>query len=407
MRSVAGFGLQSKLEWKNRRDTLMSTRMPSVVGALVTLTALAALTACSSSGSSTSAAQSTAGSSSTSAGATSSVVAAEKIVQQAEQVPSSINQTTPLKTAPPKGKTFIYLQCEVVQCQAIGVGIQAATKALGWNYRSIPYENSNPATLVSAMQQALQYHPVGVSFVSLPEAVWSSEIPVSKAANAVIIPYAVGPSDVNSTVPAFIGGDTDYKHYADMMANWFIASSNGTGHALVVDVPEDTTLKTFADAFSADVASGCPQCSVTTINESVPDSEDSQLISDTVSTLQKNPSIGYAITVDGPFFQGLPSALAAAGLSSRVKIGGQGGGSVNLADVKAGTEAAYTGGALASGGWLVLDAALRHLEGMPIPDGDGGLPTQLLVTGGNFAVSPSYNEPSNYASQFEKLWHIS
>jgi ribose transport system substrate-binding protein len=257
------------------------------------------------------------------------------------------------------------------------------------------------------MQQALQHRPVGVSFVSLPMAVWSSEIPAYKAAHAVIIPYAVGPSNVSDTVPAFIGGDSDYQHYASIMANWFIADSGGNGHALMVDVPEDTTLKTFADAFSADVTKGCPKCSVTTINESVADSENGQLVAATVSKLRADPSIHYAITVDGPMFQGLPSALSAAGLAGKVKIGGQGGGAVNLADVKSGTEAAYTGGALTSGGWVVVDAALRHLEGMAVPEGDGGLPTQLLTTGGNFSVTPSYDEPSDYAAQFRKLWRVS
>jgi len=330
-----------------------------------------------------------------------------KLAAAAEQVPATINQGTSLKSPPPKGKTFIYLQCEVVQCQAIGAGIQAATKAIGWNYRAISYQNANPATLVSAMQQALQYHAAGVSFVALPEAVWSSEIPAYKAAGAAIIPYAVGPSAVTSTVPAFIGGFSDYEHYASLMADWFIGDSGGSGHALLVNVPAETTLNQFAQSFSADVAKECPGCAVTTINESVADSENGQLVSATMARLQADHSIHYAITVDGPMFQGLPSALSAAGLSSSVKIAGQGGGAVNLADVKTGTEAAYTGGALTSGGWLVIDAMLRHLEGMPIADGDGGLPTQLLTTGGDFAVTPSYDEPGDYAAQFEKLWHVS
>jgi ribose transport system substrate-binding protein len=379
--------------------------------AAIAAVALAAAAACSSSASSTPAtsASGTATGAKSSSVATSAAAASQamKLAAAAEQVPATINQGTSLKSPPPKGKTFIYLQCEVVQCQAIGAGIQAATKAIGWNYRAISYQNANPATLVSAMQQALQYHAAGVSFVALPEAVWSSEIPAYKAAGAAIIPYAVGPSAVTSTVPAFIGGFSDYEHYASLMADWFIGDSGGSGHALLVNVPAETTLNQFAQSFSADVAKECPGCAVTTINESVADSENGQLVSATMARLQADHSIHYAITVDGPMFQGLPSALSAAGLSSSVKIAGQGGGAVNLADVKTGTEAAYTGGALTSGGWLVIDAMLRHLEGMPIADGDGGLPTQLLTTGGDFAVTPSYDEPGDYAAQFEKLWHVS
>jgi ribose transport system substrate-binding protein len=378
--------------------------------AMVALAAVAvAVAACSGSAGSTSATGATGAAPAASSAATSAaaVTQAKKLTAAAEQVPVSINQRTPLKSSPPPGKTFVYLQCEVVQCQAIGAGIQAATKAIGWNYRSISYQETNPASLVAAMDQALQYHAVGVSFVSLPEAVWSSEIPKFTAAGSAIIPYAVGPSQVTATVPAFVGGFSDYEHYASMIADWFIADSNGTGHALLVNVPAETTLNQFATSFAADVARQCPGCAVSTINESVADSEDNQLISTTVAKLQADRSIHYAITVDGPMFQGLPSALSAAGLSGTVKIAGQGGGAVNLANVKSGTEAAYTGGALTSGGWLVIDALLRHLEGMPVPEGDGGLPTQLLTTGGDFAVAPSYDEPSGYAAQFEKLWHVS
>jgi ribose transport system substrate-binding protein len=383
---------------------LRRTRLAAVATAV-----LAAVAACSTSSGSSSAPRAGAAAppSSSAAGSAGAVAQARKLAAAAEQVPTSINQRTPLKSPPPKGKTFVYLQCEVVQCQAIGAGIQAAAKAIGWNYRSISYQNSNPASLVAAMQQALQYHAVGVSFVALPQAVWSSEIPKFTAAGAVIIPYAVGPSQVTDTVPAFIGGYPDYEHYASLMASWFIADSNGAGHALLVNVPAETTLNQFATSFKADVTRQCPGCTVTTINESVADSENGQLVSATVARLQADRSIHYAITVDGPMFQGLPSALSAAGLAVSVKIGGQGGGAVNLTDVKSGTEAAYTGGALTSGGWLVIDATLRHLEGMPISDGDGGLPTQLLTTGGDFTVAPSYDEPSNYATQFEALWHVS
>jgi hypothetical protein len=41
---------------------------------------------------------------------------------------------------------------------------------------------------------------------------------------------------------------------------------------------------------------------------------------------------------------------------------------------------------------------------MTIPTDDGGLPTQLLVKGGQFTVSASYDVPTDYQSLFEKLW---
>ena len=98
------------------------------------------------------------------------------------------------------------------------------------------------------------------------------------------------------------------------------------------------------------------------------------------SELQQHPDINYVCSMNGSFIEGLPSQLAAAGLTGKVKIASLFGGVENLADVKAGTEAATIGTEEHYSGWLMVDAAIRHAEGMSIPDGDGGLPSQLIAS---------------------------
>ncbi len=100
---------------------------------------------------------------------------------------------------------------------------------------------------------------------------------------------------------------------------------------------------------------------------------------------------------------GLPSALAAAHL--HVKIIGEGADVTDETDIKQGTMTAFTAVALDYGMWAMMDAVLRHVEGMPNSPNEGLLPVQLLVKGENFTVSESYNQPSDYAAQMEKLWH--
>ena len=125
-----------------------------------------------------------------------------------------------------------------------------------------------------------------------------------------------------------------------------------------------------------------------------------------VSAIQKDPSIKYVVTVDGPFVTGLRSALDAAGLND-VQIAGESGDTTNLTNIKAGKESAFTALALHYGSYSMIDMVLRHLQGLNFdPDGNGGLPTQLLTKDVDFEISNSFDKPADFADQFKKLWLV-
>jgi ribose transport system substrate-binding protein len=55
----------------------------------------------------------------------------------------------------------------------------------------------------------------------------------------------------------------------------------------------------------------------------------------------------------------------------------------------------------------MIDMVLRHLQGLKFdPDGNGGLPTQLLTKDVDFEISNSYDKPTDFADQFKKLWLV-
>jgi ribose transport system substrate-binding protein len=255
------------------------------------------------------------------------------------------------------------------------------------------------------MTLALSYHPTAVGLSGLPEVVWQSEVSAYKAAGVSIVPYAVAPVTVSAPVITDIDGATDNEKYGTMLGDWAIADSGGKAHVLFVNVPSIAILSYVYAGFKTAFTENCPKCTISVENETVADATGSQLTQATVSALQRDSSLNYAVCVDGAFFDGLPSALSAAGIAGRVKIAGQAGDPVDEADLATGKTAAYTGLSATLGGWLMVDAAIRHVEGMTIPTDDGGLPTQLLVKGGQFTVSASYDEPTDYQSLFEQLWH--
>jgi hypothetical protein len=96
-------------------------------------------------------------------------------VRAASTLPTSIPGTTPLPSAPPKGKTVLFLKCEEVSCGYEGDGLKAAGAAIGWNVKVLNFQAANPATLVSALQTGLQYHPVAAFLSGVPQEAWQSE----------------------------------------------------------------------------------------------------------------------------------------------------------------------------------------------------------------------------------------
>ncbi len=338
--------------------------------------------------------------------ASAEVTAARAFAARWERPPTALGVTTPLEKAPPPGKTFVWLNCELSACTQILAGVKPAVAAAGWKLKVVQYQQANPATVITALKLALNYHPAAVALSGLPEAVWSSEIPAYRAAGVPIIDGYAGPLALSSTVIGNISGPPDGVETGQILANWFIADSGGRGHALNVRTDELPYLKTFSDAFQATVQKDCKACTVANLDMSVADATGGQVNSAIVADLQRNPSINYVIATEGPFIDGLPAALASAGLSGKVKIAGENGDVENLSDVKNGTEAAFTGASLHIGGWQYVDLAIRHAEGMKFDPYDGTQPKQLLTRSVSFTPAADYDQPADFEQLFRKLWKV-
>ena len=367
--------------------------------------ALLIAAACSSSPASSSPASSASTPSGTTSASSTAVATAEATAKQYEALPTTIPQTTPLTHPVAKGKTFVDLECENTQCHDIATGVQAAGKAIGWNVKLINYNDTQPATLTAAFQQALQYHPVGVSLTGTSPALWSGVLPEYKQAGIPIIPASVGPIQVQAPVAATVDGAGAYTVPAKAIADWFIAQSNASGHVLLIDIPSFPVLKETATAVSAEIAAQCPNCKVSDFDATIAQVDANGVVSAAVSQLQRDPSIKYVISTDGVFISGLASAAKAAGISG-LQIGSTIGGITNEQDILAGSESATLPWPGVIEGWDIIDAAARVSEGMSVPDGDGNTAIQLLVKGNFTTPQESLLAPADYPAEFEKLWLV-
>jgi ribose transport system substrate-binding protein len=370
--------------------------------AIVLGAALAAVTlaACSSGKTASTTQNQSAGQATSSA----SVSAAKTAVAGYEQVPTSLGLPS-LTSKAPTGKTIVFINGGTTQTNQNALGIQAAAAAAGWKYREITDDQSDASSVLAAFKQALQYHPYAVSTTGSPYSQFASVLPAYAKAGAIILPV-YGAYPVSSTLPANIVGDASFTTAGKMLAAWVTADSGGTGDVLLVGTDAFPSLAELRVGFQSELAQGCPGCKVTTIQLTVAQALGNQGNPVVVNALRRNPDIKYVVGVDGAFLTGLSSSLSSAGLQGKVKIATGFGDVANETAIKAGNESVTTGNPSLLAGWLTVDAALRHLEGMPYPAGYGALPNELLTSTDTWSVGTSYNEPADYATLFEQLWKI-
>ncbi|HEX3960785.1 MAG TPA: hypothetical protein VHZ03_29890 [Trebonia sp.] len=373
----------------------------------VGVVALAACSSASGSGSS-----SAAGSSSTSAsgaGATSPVAlaAAKSAVQAATTIPTSIPETQSLPSAPPKGKTVLFLQCEQAECGLEGQGLQAAAKAIGWTVKILNFQAANPATLVTALQQGLQYHPVAAFFSGVPQEAWQSEQKPYAAAGAVIVDNFNGVAPTGTGVIAGRGYAASNGPMGTLLADEQIADSNGApAKSLIVSVPSYPVFGPMVTAYKAEIAKDCSGCQVTEVDATLPQLLGGQLIPAIVSAAKRVSGLQYIVSVNGEFTGQLPQALQAAGLGGKFKIISGSGVSADQQNVVNGTQLATVSSPYILGGWQDMDMAIRWVMHLPIPAGDNTVPWVLLTKANIGSPEDSFDRPTDYASQFEKLWDV-
>jgi ribose transport system substrate-binding protein len=335
------------------------------------------------------------------------VAQAQSQVTKWMTVPKTIPQDAPLPRRAPKGKSIAFLTDTLPATVQENDGVEAAARAIGWKFYSISIDPNNPSSYVTGLQNALTHHPTIVSMPGeAPADLPASILKTYKQAHVPIVFASTSPVKTSHWILGTPNGAPYNVLSGNVISDWFIANSKGTGQALFVNVPIFPILKSVQTGFDQPIAKQCPKCVVKTINVSFPEIQSGTVVSDVVSTLKSNPNLNYVIFDLGNFADGLPSALAAAGLS-KVKVAGVGMDTEGAAALGTKTEAAWTGQSFYYVGYSIVDTALRWLEGVKFPSAglDTLSPTQLL-TSANIGKVSNWNQPVNSLAQFEKLWKV-
>jgi ribose transport system substrate-binding protein len=398
-------------------------RRPLAAALSLTAVALLAVAACSSSAGSSSpaAAPASTGADSTGAastgaasaaatsasGGSSAAVAAAKAATAAESMPTAIPVTQALSSPPPKGKTVLFMQCEEVECSYEGTGMKAAAASIGWNVKILNYQAANPATLVSALQTGLQYHPVAAFFSGVPQEAWASEQKAYAAAGAYLVDTFLPAVPTGVAIAPGRAYGADMTALGTVLADEQIADSGGApADSLLVNVPTYPVFGPLVTAYDAVIAKDCPTCKVTDVNVTLPQMLAGSLNQAVVSAAKRDSGVKYIVSSNGSFTDTLPEALKAAGLAGQVKLISGQGVSSDQQNVLNGSQLATVSSPLTLSGWQDVDIAIRLVMHQPIPAGDGVVPWVLLTKSNIGSPSDSYDRPADYPAQFEKLWDV-
>lgn len=334
------------------------------------------------------------------------VVTAQRIVLH-YQNPNPVITLPPLSAKPPTGKSLDFITCPVAVCIQIQDGVQAAAAKLGWTVNVIE-GGQTPSAWISAMDQAVQNPGDAVLGIGLlPNTSITSELTALAAKNVPWIPVA-SPSPVGQQDElASFNDPASTAVSGKLMADWIVANSKGNAHVVFYWDPIFSTLLGAKADFSAEMNRLCPKCSVniqtTSFTSGVGTTDPGQV----VSYLQAHPSTNYIAWSGGDFIVGVPQAIAAAGLSKKVKIVTRAADIINMKDMAAGRESAGVTAESSEIGWRMVDVAARYFLGDSTDCCTSPIGTVHILTKSD--LPHNLNVPwtvPHYQTYFLSAWHL-
>jgi ribose transport system substrate-binding protein len=370
------------------------------------------LAACSSSKSSAGGAANSGGSttgSTTSSGTSSSsgdsgVQEAVSLVAGYSKPASSIPITQPVQGTVPTGKTVAIMVCGQPACDINFTYMTEAAKALGWNtkqYVAGPTPDKNKA----AWDLVVQQQPDAVISIGFPQALWAQDSKKLAAKGIPVVECCTADTTGNGVIFVENGPEAGTQGGKEQ-ADWVVADSKGKANAVYLNIPAFPILGVQAAGFKSELARLCPSCKYNQLDLNVADVGTPAEKQAIVGYLQSHPDVNYIAAGDDDSFQGVPAALSAAGLGSKLKAIGLAPSTANLNYIVNGqVEEATIGFPNPEISWASVDALARYFTKTPLAPVAGVVMPRLILTKDNISDPNTIpvSTPS-YQQDFLKLW---
>jgi ribose transport system substrate-binding protein len=331
--------------------------------------------------------------------------AAALLAEQTEN-PSSVGPDTPLAQPPEPAKQIINLTIPFPTAKRQSDAMVQAADILGWEYTAID-AGTTPSAAVSAFEAALAREPDAITYGGYPNGLLAEQLRKAKSLGVAVVSNFTGEGTTEGLL-AEIGGVDQLAVYGKM-ASAYVASKAPEGSSVVtVSVSAYPIFEGYIQGFEDGLSEWCPDCKNETLDQQ-PSDIGTKMPANIVAYLQRHPDVKWVNLANGDFAQGLSGALATAGLKD-VQIMGNIPSPANLANLEAGTEAAWVGHSPGILGWREMDVLARHFAGEDISAAAAApLPTQIITRDNVaeiIAEDGFYMGVDDYAEQFKELWKL-
>lgn len=328
---------------------------------------------------------------------------AEEFLQSAAERPTSIGISEPIQGEIPKGKTVAFMTCSLPSCTEIATIAEDAAEALGWKLTKINI-GVTPETVKAGYAQAVKMEPDAVMGTGFGPEIFGPELQKLVDLDIPVLLASVAVKDPRVTA-TFMDADSN-KNGGALQAAWVIAKYGSNAHALVIDVPDLTTVHAWYQGFVAEYKRLCPDCelgesSIATADVGTPK------VSTLVSTyVQSHPQTNTIQMATSNIALGLPAALRNLDYDGSIGV-------LNADDAV--REYMRNGDVTVSNAidwpttvWKMFDTVARIQVGQPIDPALEAPEVNWLYEADEIPEGSGYRTPlvKDYVEQFMKLWGL-
>jgi ribose transport system substrate-binding protein len=371
---------------------------------LVALTAVVVavcVAACGGGSSSSSSATTSTGSPAATGGA--GTTAAKKVVAPYIGQPSPFPVTEKLKEIP-QGAKYVYVDLGTPASAVFWLFLQEAAKTMGVQIERVK-AGTAANTTSAAFDTVVAMKPDGVIVPAISIQLWSKQLKELQDAGIPVVTSAVAEAEKYG-----IESPQSAEPYAELvgrlMAAYIPAEMNPEANVVFYGIPEFPLSPVIEEAFSNELESVCPGCSVRTADIPVA-SIASTAPNLVVSDLQANPDTDVAVFSSDSAEAGLPAALKAAGIE--IETIGDLPVPENLQYLKEGKETAALAYDVPVASWALLDQVVRESIGQKLsgPEAEG-IPVLQFLRQEDITFDPTkgWTGYPEYAERFAELWGV-
>ena len=372
--------------------------------AAVVALGLVVLAGCGSSSSSSS--SSSSGAASSSSASASAVPAATQAYYVANvKTPTSVGIIGgPLTKKPPTGLRIDFLACPLPTCESQATYFAAAVKHFGWTVKTVVFQASAQG-IQDAFNTAIADKPAGVVTSGFLEAAFAQQLAKLKAMGIPVVDYFSGNPPGHGIITAV--GNVAILKFADNMAAWATVQGDNKANVIEFNVPSYGVQAIMHTRLQQDFTGRmCTGCHYTYVPLSLTDIGPG-LPAKVVAAVQRTTGPVYLVFGFSELTTGVPAALAAAGLTNRVKIITAGAEQPTFAAIRNGQITAATAQPLQEQQWCLADQLARKYAGDPVSPVACNLPSQILTKQNVTAVWPAWPGVPNWQAAFLKSWGVS